>query len=1702
MWLFAAVSVAIATPCFRAWLEALFAELTVVFFNYLALWIAALSAVLALTIAFDCRSWLRRRRGGADGGRRSPRARRQRPCRECERIQHQAGKVEAGKAEAATVSMAKAKGGVGLPRVQWCRGCARPSMLLQVRTTTSEIAGSGFYPPQVWTMTLLALTMLPIINSVMVGTGVGVGVGVGRGGAGHDRDLAAASGSTMTTIEQQLTTCKYSDSDQCLNNVTAISALGTYKQAQGYCVAFDAAYVELTAAGAGLPSQYYPIAVDDAYAEGYANNFSEWSAANQDKFQADCPMLYDETIVGEDNELLCCTESQYEVLSMQIRELPALCPTCQQNLRNTWCQFTCNPSNSMFIDVHQVRLVEGDAGHSNEVFPAIEEATYYVGSDVVRDIYDYCQADTAFASLLCSPTTNNCADGKALLSEMGTYRFGSIGSPSQINFTTIQDLSTSEQQAKICSCNNSSSTGNSGGESSTDGGISGEDAACFAPMNSRLESCADTCGDLCAVTTDDNRTYLPACFDSEYFASSSSASRSGSNTTVQATSASAAESEWNSLMKYLAKNVQDADFTALNYLLVAIGFALACVLAAGVFYSTRYHRKKLPLTSVVDGPGSLVGVAPPTEETQLFGVVDRSITFILKKWGDFVAIGNRPWLVIGAGVAGLLVLSGGLCVLNVEDEAVKMWTSETSDVYQQSLRFADLFGRVPRSEQVILVPKDGGSIGRTKYLKEAIRLQEFIANDISSVKTGDAASSKLADICLTEGSSSQCRVTAVTQAFQNRMDHFTVYANAGLDIQHLEFCVNSPGGYDTEVCEKLADSQGESTIPSSMANCPCLSSFGEPIEAPETLLGGIPSTASANPSNLLQSTALISTALIQDHSNDGDSVIAQQIYQWEQAFVAQMKAEAEENTLFHVYFSADSSLQDEVNAESSAANIAKPVVAAYLLAAIYVTAKISSFRAGPRYFVTSRIAISLFGVLCTGLSVTATLGIFAWLGTSLDFITLIGVPVIALGVTVSHIFAILDGVELKQKQLQDEQSSLFVNLEDNEYGIQDITCVLMAEALGECGASITMKTLAQSTILFLGGIFGVPAVRMMALSTGLAVLISLVVFLTVFVSAVTLDKHRELSGRCDFLCCVRSPINKDFRVSEDEVTNTTDGSGSSGGCVGSPNQLPLSSRILNWYINLLFRKVSKVVVLVIFTGSTLLSIVSIENLEWGMPTAEMLPKHSFVADFLSAKATYQGWSMDPSVYFVVEGGYGANPAILDVISDEGVQAKFCTSKDFCSKLSVPNILEAVVADASGENTTYFKQGAAMNSWLDEFWAFVSAENDCCRVDSHNNYEYIPAVDSSNTSAIVARASASYCLPEGTDAALASPASSIPSESFMSLFAMYIAAPATVTCAYGADSRHFGEFSVDLEPAQYQLNRSKPIYLNGTSHGNSLTAFAYKLEAMAPRNSSSSMDKKLVAGYAQARALAEWISDKAGVDVWVYSKSYGYLDQFRSVGRDAYLVMGLALAVLFCVYHVAFGGFWLALAVTCISGNAAIGVMGVMEPFGISLSAFTAVHAIAALVIAIEFSSQVVRAFGAARRDPDQPENALTGDASSGAALRQELGNILFKSAIPKVAVFASLALSSAGCFQTTGTSWRMLMSAVGISFINSVVLLPVALSVVVDTAQGRIRDVKRTNEYGNEYDRESPTASYYRPNPNGATFSLNRSSEFGYGYSY
>ncbi|KAG7385599.1 NPC intracellular cholesterol transporter 1 [Phytophthora pseudosyringae] len=1637
MWLFAAISLAIATPCFRAWLEALFAELSIVFFTYLRLVSAGLAFVLLLALGFHGRRFLRSRRVAG------------RPTRPQE---------------------ADEDAKTGLARVQWRRGTRRRALLLRAKSTTSEIAGSGFYPPQLWTSSLFALAMLPIINSVIVGGGGGGDQPSSSSFRALKSETAAATqtaldadAAALVMLRQQLATCKYSGGHDCLDNATSVSVLGDYRQETGRCAAFDAAYVNVTA-GAALPAQYFPIAVEEAYAQGFANNFSAWSETNQDKFQTDCPLLYNETVVGEGETLLCCTETQYERLSLQVRELPGQCSSCKENLRNVWCQFTCHPSNSLFVDVTQVRLMEGDSDHADEVFPAIEEATYYVGSDMARDLHDFCEADTGFMPLVCGMNEDNCSTtGSDVLEYLGAYSFDGVGSPSQVNFRTTKQLSATEQAEKICACGSSNSTG------------------CFSPMDTRLESCVDTCGSLCAASAHGSRQYEAACYNSSSSSVSDDLSTATSDSTVSTSSSdsSSAAGKLQLLLSDLSARAQTGSFAVLNYVLAVLAFFAATALALGFAYSTRYGKKKRQsiLDDPINGPmGSSMLSLVNLDQLKGIGRWDDRLTQHLKRWGDFVAMGNHPLYIILLSLMLVVCCSSGLARMEVEADSMKLWVSEGSTVLQERTRFGEMLGPVARVERLVLVAKDGGAVTRSAYIKEAIRLQQIVAEDISS------DSVKLSDICVKDASNSPCQVNAVTQYFQNSMDHFAVYETYGLVGKHLSNCANIPERDDVDGCSELKvqlNASG-SSLPTSMSDCPCVSSFGAPMTELEKYLGGFTvDDDSVDASTYLeQATTLFTTAVVTNHQDITKNANA---IAWERSFIERMEKEAEDNALYDIYYAAEASADDEFAVASNLDIVFKAGIAGFLFMFAYVVIGLNHWKLDHRFFHSSKIGVGFMGVACILMAVGCTLGIFAWTGVKLQIVTLVLLPLVMLAIGTGNIFLILHAVDLKQEELKMEQRSLFAGLEDNDFGIHEITCVLLCEATGHIGPSLILTVSCECCIVAFAAYSAMPAAQWLAGSLAVGLAASFALQMTLFLAIVALDKRRELSGTYDVICCKRASFARRPRLSEDENTNATENSSFPGSSYSLPD-LNLMDRCVKGYVHVLLKKVSKVLVLLVFAACTLVAIVAIEAMDRGLSPTSFIPTDSYLHAYYRAVDENDLSRKEFPVYFVVESGYGSNPnGFNDLADDAAAQSKFCSSKEICDDLSIPNILSALVAYGES-NVTYFKDGVVVGSWLDDFWGFVNPDSECCRVDPKNNYSYSPLRPEEISAAyILERASvAPSCL------ANASEVSSVPDESFMSLFSMFSMAGAGPLCTYAAGTRYHGQLSIDSQPIP-ATSSSASVLLNGTGYGNEVTAFAYKvLSTTADSSTISGSQEGAVTAYSQAQHIAKWISEETGIDVWVYSPEYVYLDQFHSIRRTTYIVVGAGLVVVFVLQSLALGSYGYGFAVTFIAAVTVVQVAGLMMPMGVPLNSLSSVSLSIAVTFSVGFAGHFARLFAKARTITDDSGIAPMGDACVKKALTQLLASWTLGVAVSKFVAIAALALVATPVFEPAGNCFfRTLMAAAVCSWLNGAVLLPVGLSIAVDATEGRVRDVKPTNEEGGEYSRESPMSSYHNAPPTG-----------------
>ncbi|KAE9258939.1 hypothetical protein PR003_g35005, partial [Phytophthora rubi] len=143
------------------------------------------------------------------------------------------------------------------------------------------------------------------------------------------------------------------------------------------------------------------------------------------------------------------------------------------------------------------------------------------------------------------------------------------------------------------------------------------------------------------------------------------------------------------------------DWSGLNYFLVIFGGAVALL---GFIVAERRTRIPNPHSGT-----------PSLDRTRLRPTAWRT------RW--------RPApRIIPVLLCVVVVCVACLYNIDIETDPIKLWVSTSSTSYQQRQHYGEMFNPIYRSEQVIMVPKDGGNIYRSSIIKEAIRLQNVAAN--------------------------------------------------------------------------------------------------------------------------------------------------------------------------------------------------------------------------------------------------------------------------------------------------------------------------------------------------------------------------------------------------------------------------------------------------------------------------------------------------------------------------------------------------------------------------------------------------------------------------------------------------------------------------------------------------------------------------------------------------------------------------------------------------------------------------------------------------------------------------------------------------------------------------------------------------------------------------------------------------------------
>ncbi|KAL6882622.1 hypothetical protein ACP4OV_011312 [Aristida adscensionis] len=893
------------------------------------------------------------------------------------------------------------------------------------------------------------------------------------------------------------------------------------------------------------------------------------------RIQSLCP-----TITGD----ICCTVDQFNTLHQQVQQaIPFLvgCPACLRNFLNLFCEMSCSPNQSLFINVTSVKQINNTM--------TVDGIDYYVTTNYGEELYNSCK-DVKFGTLntramdFLGGGAKTYKDWFAFIGRQA--KPNEPGSPYSITFRS--DFS---------------------------------DSSGVKPLNSTIYSCGDpslgcSCGD-CPSAAVCTGSMLPQL-----------------------------NTETSCSVKMGSLKAKCLDFS-----LVVVYLALLCAfLLWGLLYRTRgrsgFSSQTNPSGTAENKSHSIKNGKSPHNSVQMSeaasstvepahpSIVQKYMSTIFRNHGILVA--RHPLLVLCVSVLVPILLCIGLIRFKVETRPEKLWVSPGSQAAAEKNYFDTHLAPFYRIEQLVLATSASGeseapTIVNDKNMKLLFQIQKKI-DDLRANYSGLTVS--LADICL-KPLGTDCATQSVLQYFQ--LDPKT-YDDLG--IEHANFCFQHYTSEET-----------------------CLSTFQSPID-PSTILGGFPGN------NFSAASAFVITYPVNNKVETTGQENGQAVA-WERAFINLVKEEvlpmvlAENLTLS---FSSESSIQDELNRESTADAIT--IVISYIVMFAYI-----SFTLGDRpsrwlsLFVSSKVLLGLSGVVLVMLSVLGSMGFFSAIGVKSTLIIMEVIPFLVLAVGVDNMCILVHAVKR-----QPDQSILEKRISD---------------ALVEVGPSITLASLAEVLAFAVSAINPMPATRVFSMFAALAVLLDFLLQLTAFVALIVLDFRRAKDGRIDCVPCARI------------ASSTAAGDG------GDKQKIHLLARYMkDIHGPILSYQAVKFIVITVFVGFAFASIALSTRLQPGLEQQIVLPKNSYLQDYFDDLAKYM--KVGAPLYFVVK---DFNYSSASVHTNQICSINQCNSN---------SLLNEIARQSLSPETSYIAKPAA--SWLDDFLIWMSPEAfGCCRKFVNGSY---------------------------------------------------------------------------------------------------------------------------------------------------------------------------------------------------------------------------------------------------------------------------------------------------------------------------------------------------------------------------------------------
>ncbi|OAY77489.1 Niemann-Pick C1 protein [Ananas comosus] len=482
------------------------------------------------------------------------------------------------------------------------------------------------------------------------------------------------------------------------------------------------------------------------YAEGYCSMYgicgqrsdgkvlncpNETRAAKPDdlfsaKIQSLCP-----TISGN----VCCTADQFDTLHENVQQaIPFLvgCPACLRNFLNIFCELSCSPNQSLFINVTSIAEVNNTM--------TVDGIDFFVTSEYGEELYNSCK-DVKFGTMntrsmdFIGGAAQNYTEWFAFLGRQANLN--EPGSPYAVSFRS--DIS---------------------------------DSSGMKPLNITVYSCGDhslgcSCGD-CPSSS--------VCMNN-----APSASRGKRSCSFKMGSLKVKCLEFSLAIVYFVLLAAFLTWVSLHRKRERVGLFSRTEPLQNVQDQNQLHS--VSKEELSGRPLQITEEVPLVAETLRPSVVQSYMTSFFRKYGTFVA--RNPILVLCLSLAVPLLICIGLIRFKVETRAEKLWVGPGSKAAEEKQYFDSHLAPFYRIEQLIVatIPASRTSSSPTIVTGNNIQLLFEVQKKVDGLRANYSGNMvSLSDICF-KPLGADCATQSVLQYFQ--MDP-QKYNDLGID--HAKYC--------------------------------------------------------------------------------------------------------------------------------------------------------------------------------------------------------------------------------------------------------------------------------------------------------------------------------------------------------------------------------------------------------------------------------------------------------------------------------------------------------------------------------------------------------------------------------------------------------------------------------------------------------------------------------------------------------------------------------------------------------------------------------------------------------------------------------------------------------------------------------------------------------------------------------------------------